>query len=129
MVIRLQNAFVARDAAAFQELLDPSCVLHQCGFLNPIIGSSAIAELASRAEDRLSEWDRRIVDVVAEGDIVAVRSTTSGRHTQPMFVDPTEKRVQFDSMTFVRFKGGKVAEIWNIQDTATLLSQLDAWPS
>lgn len=27
-------------------------------------------------------------------------------------------------MTFIRFEDGKIAEIWNIQDTATMQTQL-----
>ncbi len=63
--------------------------------------------------------------MVAEGDTVAIRWTTTGKHTGFLIGEPTGRQVSFGSMTFVRVQDGKVAEIWNIQDTATLRTQLD----
>ncbi|HZT97446.1 MAG TPA: nuclear transport factor 2 family protein [Chloroflexota bacterium] len=128
VVERAFEAFAAGDVETLRSVLAPDCVLHQCGFLNPVTGADAILELAGRSEGRLSDRTRRISAIVSEGDLVAIRSTVTGKHTGPMFRNPTGRQLQFDVMMFVRLAGGKVAEIWNIQDTASILSQLDAWP-
>ena len=130
LVTHAHDAFLAGDATALAECLSEDCVLHQCGFLHPIVGAAAIAKLGRRAEAGLSDRQRRIVSVIAEGDVVALRTTVSGRQTGVWFGQPASgTKVAFDMMTFVRVADGKIAEIWNIQDTATILTQLDAWPA
>lgn len=37
---------------------------------------------------------------------------------------PYDVSVSFPSMSFLRFQGGKIAEIWNIQDVSTMHTQL-----
>jgi steroid delta-isomerase-like uncharacterized protein len=128
LVMRAHHAFVSGDTTTLEDCLADDCILHQCGFLQPVVGAETIAELAAGAERRLADRERSVVSVVAEGDMVAIRSTTVGTHTNPMFCEATGKRITFDTMTFSHVHDGKVTEIWNIQDTASVLSQLGAWP-
>jgi len=124
IVLRAHEAFVNGDVAALEAFLAPDCVLHQCGFLEPLRGRS-IRELIIGGGRALSERRRRVEAVVAEGDTVAIRWTTTGRHTGFLLREPTGKEVSFGSMTFVQVRDGKIVEIWNIQDTASLRTQLD----
>jgi predicted ester cyclase len=118
-----EAAFVKQDAAALDELLAPGCVIHQCGVLQPINRDRVKNGLSGQRA--LSDREQRLEAIVAEGDTVAVRWTLSGRHTSDLFRAATGKRVWFTVMTFARLEGGKVVEVWNNWDTATLLAQLD----
>lgn len=124
LALRAHEAFRAGDAATIESLLAPDCLLHQCGFLEPLRGSD-LRRFLSGGGQGLSDRERRVEAVVAEGDMVAIRWTTTGRHTGFLMREQTGKQVSFDSMTFMRVEGGKIAEIWNIQDTASLKTQLD----
>lgn len=52
-----------------------------------------------------------IEDMVAEGDLVAVRLTFSGTHA------PTGEWATWPEMLFARFSGGKSAVSWEVTDT------------
>jgi predicted ester cyclase len=124
LALRAHEAFVNGDIASLRDYLTPDCVLHQCGFLEPIRGAQHIGEFAGGG-GAVSERKRWVEEAVAEGDTVAVRWTTSGLYTGPMLHGAPGKPVTFGSMTFIRMQDGKIAEIWNIQDTASLRTQLE----
>jgi predicted ester cyclase len=122
MVLRAHEAFLAGDTSTLESFLAPDCALHQCGFLEPLRGSHLREFIGGGG--RLSDLRRWVETVVADGDTVAIRWTTTGRHTNFLIREPTGKQVSFSSMTFARVEDGKIAEIWNIQDTASLSTQL-----
>jgi predicted ester cyclase len=52
--------------------------------------------------------------VLAEGDLVAYRSTAEGTHTREYFgVAPTGKRVKFRQLNIDRIRDGKIVESWS----------------
>ena len=122
LVLRAHQAFVAGDMATLETVLAPECVLHQCGFLEPLRGDR-LRDLI-RGGLRLSQRRSWIEAVVAEGDTVAICWTTTGRHTNFLIREPTGRQLTFSSTTFIRVEGDRIAEIWNIQDTASLATQL-----
>ena len=66
-----------------------------------------------------------IEDLVAEGDLVAVRATWRGTH-QGSFrgVLPIGRRIELCGMAFWRIAGGQIRESWNLIDLPTLMRQL-----
>ena len=52
-----------------------------------------------------------IEEMVAEGDVVAVRLTFGGTHT------PSGERATWPEVVFARFIGGKAVESWELTDT------------
>lgn len=111
------------DRAALRSLLAPDAALHQCGFLDPIPVQSILSgEFPRRGPllDRTIHLER----IIAEGDTVSLHWRTSGRYTDLEAPELDGRHVSFPSMSFIRFKGGKIAEIWNIQDVATMQTQL-----
>jgi predicted ester cyclase len=65
--------------------------------------------------------------IVAEGDLVAARWTTSGTHTGPWAdVAPTGTPVTFSGVNIFRVQEGKVVELWNHRDDLGLMEQLGA---
>jgi steroid delta-isomerase-like uncharacterized protein len=71
-----------------------------------------------------------ILDIVAEGDKVAVRYNIIGTHKGELQgIPPTGKKVSFSAMDFITLMDGKVAEEWEIADTMGLMQQIGAIPS
>lgn len=66
-----------------------------------------------------------IEQVVAEGDLVAVRYTGSGTHEGAfMGVPPTGEEVALSGMRIARLEDGKITEVWGQRDDLGLLVQL-----
>jgi ketosteroid isomerase-like protein len=104
-------------------LLGDDAVLHQCGFLHPL-PARQVLQGEMPGWGRILDREARLERMVGEGDFVALHWRTSGRIADPASSDGGGTRVSFPSMTFVRLEEGRIAEIWNIQDVATLQSQL-----
>jgi steroid delta-isomerase-like uncharacterized protein len=70
-----------------------------------------------------------ILDIVAEGDKVAVRYNIIGTHKGELQgIPPTGKEVSFSAMAFITLVDGKIAEEWEIADTMGLMQQIGAIP-
>jgi predicted ester cyclase len=69
----------------------------------------------------------RIDDIIAEGQMVAFRWTSSGTHRGELFgTQPTGKQITTSGISILRTAGGKVAEDWVNWDTLGLLQQIGA---
>ena len=71
---------------------------------------------------------RNTVDLmVAEGDLVAARWTTTGTHTGAWGeVAPTGKAATFSGVNIFRIRDGRVVELWNHRDDLGLMQQVGA---
>jgi predicted ester cyclase len=72
-------------------------------------------------------------ELLAEGDVVACRSTMTGTHLGhlglvPPGLDATGRRIEIAHMYFFRFADGRVSDLWHLWDTPGLLRQLGASP-
>ena len=105
--------------AAAEEILAPERVDRQLNYL--------AAARRSRPDLR---WT--IEDLMAEGDKVAVRWTSSGTHTEewnhPVTgrIAPTGKRVTNTAITILRLVDGKIVEHWEQSNLLGLFQQLGA---
>jgi steroid delta-isomerase-like uncharacterized protein len=70
-----------------------------------------------------------IEDMVAEGDIVAARFTSSGTHKGNfMGISPTGKKFTLQGANIVRYKNDKQAEVWLFYNILNILQQLGIAP-
>jgi predicted ester cyclase len=71
-------------------------------------------------------------DILAEGDMVAARSTMTGTHEGRFEIGPfrdikpTGRRVEWKHMHFFRWVDGKNTDLWHLMDTPGLMRQLEA---
>jgi steroid delta-isomerase-like uncharacterized protein len=98
--------------------------------LRPTKAASGGAGMAAIARAfRLAFPDLRMeIDVLlAEGDLVAARWTSTGTFTG-MWGDvaPTGVRATFSGVNIFRFTGGRVVELWNHRDDLGLVQQVGA---
>ncbi len=70
-----------------------------------------------------------IEDLVAEGDLVAIRGALRGTHRgQFIGQPPTGKRVTVPLLDIIRLVDGKMAEHWGETDTMAMMQQLGLAP-
>ncbi len=71
-----------------------------------------------------------IVEVIAEGEDVVVRSILNARHTGEMFrLKPTGNQLRFPVIHMYRVRDGKVTDHWECRDEARMFRQLEAVPA
>ena len=132
-----QNKAVARSF--FEDVLDtgkledypkshaPDFVAHAEGRL-----ASLEEDISAAREQRKALPDMRVKvnHIVAEGDMVSVYWTASGKNTAPGWGIPaTGKNVSVSGMTLFRFVGGLIQEEWSVFDQYSIMKQLGLLPA
>jgi steroid delta-isomerase-like uncharacterized protein len=95
----------------------------------PTLDAEGHKMYAKVMEVAFPDLDRRIVDLLADGDKVIARWTAEGTHQgdfngQP----PTGKVAKSSGITIFRIAGGRIVEEWSESDTLGLLQQVGAIP-
>ncbi len=73
------------------------------------------------------DWRGEIVDMVAEGNQVAVRFRCSGTlQGEFMGAQPNGRRQEVDEVFFLRVRDGRFVEYWGLEDNLARLRQLGA---
>src|SRR5919202_435092 len=93
------------------------------------------AEQAEAARQEAADYRRgfpdvanTIEDLIAEGDKVVARWRSRATHKgEYMGILPTGKEVEVTGTTLYRIEGGKIAEVWNVEDKLGLLRQIGAF--
>ncbi len=116
-----QEVINGRNLDAMDELLTSDGVDHTFG--------SQSAEQAKQffgmVQQAFPDVHAEVHDVIAEGDLVAVRLTARATPIAPfMGVPPTGRSYEIGEMHFFRVRGGRVTEHWHEFDSAKLLRQL-----
>ena len=83
--------------------------------------------LLSGVNNAFPDLHHEIVDIIAEGDKVAVRLNVTGTHKgEFQGILPTGKKLSLDEMGFIAIVDGKITEGWISADTMRLMQQLGA---
>ena len=119
----VDRIFVHQEDKAIDELVSEDFTPHTFGPMPR--GREGLREGMRRAGAGVSDAEFTINDMVAEGDRVAARMTTSARHTGPfMGIEPTGNRYSIDEIHIFRIRDGQMVEHWHAFDTASLMAQL-----
>jgi len=93
-------------------------------------GRDGLREMVQRAWQTFPDYHEELMDLVAEGDRVAVRLKISGTQLGTWgMIPPTGKRVEFEEMLILRIVDGKVAEQRGIPDNLNALRQIGIIPT
>lgn len=124
----IDEVFVAGDPAAVEALIAPDAVFRTYPFgHDPRAGMLAAIE---RVRAGLSDVAFTVHELVAEGDLVAVRLTTAASQTGPfMGLPPSGRRYEIEELHLFRVRDGKVVEHWHQFDQMGLMRQLGALPA
>ncbi|MGA7630871.1 MAG: ester cyclase [Terriglobales bacterium] len=83
-------------------------------------------DIAAAQEERkaLPDLKIRVLQIIAERDLVSVYWSASGTNTQAgMGIPATGRKIKIDGMTLLRFKDGKIHEEWSAWDMLSVLRQ------
>ncbi len=120
----IQEIFNEGHFEKLDELVAPTYVLQDAPPGTPI-GSESVKQAATMFRNAFPDLKIVIDELIAEGDIIAARSTLSGTHKGAIFGIPaTGKTVCVTSLTMVRIKNGLLYESWVRNDSLGLLQQL-----
>lgn len=90
-------------------------------------GRQAAKEVFQQFRAAFPDLSVTIQDMIAEEDTVAVRVTWHATHKgEFMGIEPTDREVTVEIISFLRLKGGKVTERWIQPDQLGLMRQIGA---
>ena len=93
----------------------------------PFRGVEGLVESEKRNFDAYSDFTFTIKELIAEGDLVAVYMEFTGTHISTYCgIEPTNKRVHFSLMMFLRIKDNKIIEKRSHVDVNDIIRQLKA---
>lgn len=127
VVRQIEEAWAREDLAALDGLVAADIENHDAppGFPPGLEGAKA-----GHAMFKASFPDNRqtIEQLVADGDLVTVRTVVRGSHTGAPFlgIPPSGRQVQIEAISIYRVAGGKAVEHWGLNDGVGLLMQLGA---
>ena len=129
VVRRFIDALNRRDFDVVDEVLDDDLVFHG-GSFGDINGREPFKEFAAPFFVAFPDLRLELHDLIADGDRVAVRFTSSGTHNGDFSgIPPTGIAVRFTEQPQYRVAGGKIVEFWWLADMLGLMKQLGALPS
>jgi predicted ester cyclase len=116
----IEEVYHQGNMSAFDEVIAENCVIH----INEKTTESL--ETAKRQIRMITAMFRDIQvtidDTIAEGDLVAMRTTFKGIFRR------NGNEMTLPSITISRFKDGKMIEIWRAFDNANIFRQLEIKP-
>jgi steroid delta-isomerase-like uncharacterized protein len=119
---RYVAAINAHDTSAFGDIHAENYIQHSGRSPN---GLAAQIENVRTIFARMPDVQARVEDRIIQGDKLVARMSFSATHTQPMQgIAPSGRRFTLRTIDIWRIENGKLAEHWDIVDTAGLLKQL-----
>jgi steroid delta-isomerase-like uncharacterized protein len=119
----IERVFVNGEDEAIDELVAEDFTPRTFGSMPP--GREGLRQGMKRAGAGVSDPEFEIQDLIAEGDRVAARVTSSATHTGTFMGLPASgNRYTIDEIHIFRIRDGQLLEHWHAFDTASLLAQL-----
>jgi steroid delta-isomerase-like uncharacterized protein len=85
---------------------------------------------SQQIHDAFPDWTVVVEDVFASGDRAALRLRMYGTHKGSFLgAPPTGRKVGGSDLKIMRFRDGRLAEMWSEWDTASFLQQLGVLPA
>ena len=114
----------SRDPGLIEEFFAPGFVSHNMppGFPPGVAGVERFFAMFAEA---LPDVTVEIDVMLAEDDLVAVRTTTRGTHRGPLLgVPPTGRPLAVDGIDLVRVREGRIVEHWGLTNSVGVLEQV-----
>ena len=119
------TAFLAADAAWWDEHIAPDFRRHDPGLPFEVVGPAGVKRLADALLPGMPDMALPIEDIVAEGEKVLVRLRVQGTHGGDLMGIPaTGRPIDIAVMDLFVIRDGKLVEHWALLDNLSLLRQL-----
>ena len=90
-------------------------------------GISGIKHAVQSHRASFPDWREKVEDIIAEGDRVAIRITSTGTQRGEFAgIQPTDRKITIEEFHIYRLAGGKIIEQWGMPDGQGLMTQLKA---
>jgi steroid delta-isomerase-like uncharacterized protein len=109
------------------ELIDELCTADVVDEspLGSLEGPEELKQQMRMLRGAFSDFSATVEEVIAEGDIVAMRLTLRGTHDGDfMGFEPTGNTFEVSNMVFSRIEDGRIAKRWVVPDMFGMLSQV-----
>jgi predicted ester cyclase len=127
VVVRFFDALRIADISAIDKLTTDDFVFHAIGGGN--IYKVNFLKLINGTLTAFPDHTSTIDDMIAEGDKVSVRMTSTGTHTgQYGKFAPTGKYFSIPEFFILRVENGRIVEYWGLKDALGQLQQLGIIP-
>jgi steroid delta-isomerase-like uncharacterized protein len=114
-----------RGATALVDTLYADSVVDRMPIPGQPSGRAAMKDVVTLFRTAMPDLRMELHTVLACGDRGVDLWTLTGTHSAPLFgVPATGKRVQFSGIDMVRVAGGRIAEIWHVEEMAQFAEQL-----
>ena len=116
------------EAAA--DVLSPDAMLHDPGTPHPIPHAPEYARVRLQKHlDATPDVHDELIEIIAEGELVAYRWLMTGTHLGEMLgVPPTGKKLSEAGISFARIRDGRIVDVWHAYDALGLSHQLGLLP-
>jgi predicted SnoaL-like aldol condensation-catalyzing enzyme len=112
------------------ELLTSDYVNHSPSIPNPRPGPADLKPIVQAMRAGVPDLRYEMLDVIVDGDKVAVFLRVTGTHTGSLFgMAPTGRRFDIRQMQIEWLREGRICQHWRITDELSLLRQLGIFPS
>ena len=121
---RLFTAGDAGDLESFKDCLHHDVIVHAPMGLSTV-GLAAEQESWRKAKIAMADLHHDFIAVIQDGDMEAARCVVTGTFDGAYAgVAAVARSFRVDQALFARIRDGKIEELWEIVDTASLLNQL-----
>ena len=128
LVRRFFEAVERGDLDALDDLVATDAIDHT-PFPNQPAGIDGVKQTLAALRRAFPDFRQEILEMVAEGDRVAVRASLRGTHRGEFLgIPPTGRPVEVESIDILRVEGDKFVEHWGMVDQMALMGQLGQMP-
>lgn len=125
----IEEAVNKGNLAAADEYFTPDYVSHIPGAPPLPPGPGAFKQVMAAWRKAFPDWHMTIEELLADGDKVCNRFTTTGTHKAKLWgIAATNKSMVVKGIEIHRIAGGKVAESWICDDVPSIMQQLGVVP-
>jgi len=117
------------DLSVADEIVAPAYERHDPGDPFPAHGPEDVKRIVTMLRTMLPDFRIEVEAVLADGDFVVSRYTSTATDTVGfMGMPPTGRRIRAAAIQIFRFADGKIVESWAARDDLGVLKQLGHWP-
>jgi len=96
------------------------------GAYRPTVGKDALKTHVTNLRNSFPDWNERVDDIYATGDMVFARWTESATFTNEFYgMAPTNKHASVTGMGWFRILDGEIVEEWTMVDNWGMQRQID----
>jgi steroid delta-isomerase-like uncharacterized protein len=130
LVVKWVDVVNSGTVEGIESVWAQDCVVRPGGGLPEVHGVTNLAGLLTAYRDALADMQITTESLVAEGDLVAARFTTRGRHDGEFLGIPaTGVAIEIGGFGLFRIANGLIVEEWLLDDLAAFMNQVNPLPT